>query len=77
MATDFKEIEDRALKLDTEQRVKLARSLLASLEDEIDEDVEQAWIEEINRRKEEVESAEANTISAEKVLDKAKKLLEK
>lgn len=77
MITDFKEIENSALKLDEKQRAELAKRLLVSLEDQIDEDVEQAWSEEIKRRKEQVESGEVSTIPSEKVLKEARKLLKK
>lgn len=77
MNTDFKEIENSALKLDEKQRAELAKRLLESLEDQIDEDVEQAWAEELKRRKEQVESGEATTIPAEKVLKEARNLLKK
>ena len=74
---DFKEIEQSALKLDEKQRAKLAKRLLISLEESIDEDIEQAWIDEINRRKAQVESGEVETIPGEEVLEKARNLLKK
>jgi len=67
---DFKEIEQSALKLDEKHRAELAKRLLISLEENIDEDIEQAWIEEINRRKAQVESGEVETIPGDQVLKK-------
>jgi len=75
--TDFKEIERSALKLDEKQRAELAKRLLISLEETIDEDIEKAWIEEVKRRKAQVESGEVKTIPGEKVLERARNLLKK
>ncbi|NGP90236.1 addiction module protein [Fodinibius halophilus] len=77
MVTNYKRIEDSALKLEEKDRAELAKRLLKSLEDKVDEDIEQAWIEEINRRKKEIESGEVDTIPAEKVLAEARKILKK
>lgn len=74
---DFKEIEQSALKLDEKHRAELAKRLLISLEESIDEDIEQAWIDEINRRKAQVESDEVESIPGEEVLEKARDLLKK
>lgn len=74
---DFKEIEQSALKLDEKDRAKLAKRLLISLEESIDEDIEQAWIDEINRRKAQIESGEVESIPREEVLEKARNLLKK
>lgn len=75
MITDFKEIETSALKLDEKHRAELAKRLLISLEEKVDEDIEQAWIDEVNRRKAQIESGQVETIPAEKVLEKARNLL--
>lgn len=77
METNYKNIEESALKLKEKDRAELAKRLLLSLEDKIDKDIEQAWIDEINRRKKEIESGEVDMISAEKVLDGARKILKK
>lgn len=74
---DFKEIEQSALKLDEKDRAELAKRLLISLEESIDEDIEQAWIDEINRRKAQIESGEVESIPGEEVLEKARDLLKK
>ena len=77
MVTNFKEIENSALKLNQKQRAELAKRLLLSLEDQIDENIEQALIDEINRRKQHVESGQVTTIPAEQVLEKARNILKK
>lgn len=74
---DFKEIEQSALKLDEKHRAELAKRLLISLEESIDEDIEQAWMDEINRQKAQVESGDVETIPGEEVLEKARNLLKK
>ena len=77
MNIDFNEIENSALKLDEKHRAELAKRLLESLEDPIDDDVEQAWIDEIENRKKQLETGKVSTIPADKVLKKARKLLKK
>lgn len=77
MIPDSKKIEDSALKLDEKQRALLARQLLISLENIVDEDVEQAWVEEINRRKAQHTSGDVDMIDADQVLQKARNLLKK
>lgn len=77
MITDFNEIENSALKLDENHRAELAKRLIASLDQQMDQDIEQAWIKEVNRRKKELDSGEVDPISAEEVLANARKLLQK
>jgi putative addiction module component (TIGR02574 family) len=77
MTTNFNEIENLALKLDENHRAELAKRLLASLDQKIDQEIEQAWIEEVHRRKKELNSGDVTPISAEEVLSNARKLLQK
>ena len=56
------EILKDALALPTEARAALAGSLLESLDTEVDEDAETAWVTEINRRLVELESGAVKTI---------------
>jgi hypothetical protein len=78
MVTDFNKIEKSALKLDKSDRAELAKSLLFSLEEkEIDQEIEQAWIEEVARRKKELQSGEVESVSAEEVIANARELLQK
>jgi putative addiction module component (TIGR02574 family) len=51
-----------ALKLSPEDRVELAQRLLASVF--ADNDIEQAWADEIERRVQDIESGRAELISA-------------
>lgn len=56
MSSDAAKLLEEALKLPVEARAALAGSLLESLDDAVDEDVEQAWALEIARRLEEIKS---------------------
>jgi len=75
VVTNFKDIKDSALKLDEKQRANLAKRLLISLEGHIDQDIEQAWLKELNRRKQDIETGKVVTIPADEVLAKARKIL--
>jgi putative addiction module component (TIGR02574 family) len=78
MVTDFNIIEESALSLDESHRAKLAKRLLFSLEKEkMDQEIEQAWIEEVARRKKELQSGEVEPVSAEEVIANARELLQK
>lgn len=51
MITDKKEIEKSALSLDKKDKARLADLLLKSIHGDIDPDIEQAWIQEVEKRK--------------------------
>jgi putative addiction module component (TIGR02574 family) len=63
MKRDATEILRDALDLPPEARAALAGSLIVSLEDQVDEDAEQAWAEEIARRLAEVDSGSVKLVS--------------
>jgi len=77
MITDFKEIQYSALELDEKHRAELAKNLINSLDEKIDENIEQAWIDEIKRRKAEIKSGKVNPISGQEVHKTARELLNK
>jgi len=56
MTGDPLRLFEEALKLPAAARAALAGSLLDTLDDNVDEDIEQPWAVEIARRLEEVES---------------------
>jgi putative addiction module component (TIGR02574 family) len=56
-----------ALKLTANERAEVAEQLIASLDEAADTDVEQAWQEEVQRRLQQVERGEVNTIPWEEV----------
>ncbi|MDH5667930.1 MAG: addiction module protein [Nitrospira sp.] len=58
---------EEALKLTTHERAELAEQLIASLEEGGDTDVELAWQEEVQRRLQQIERGEVNTIPWEEV----------
>lgn len=77
MITNFKEIQLSALGLDENHRAELAKKLIDSLDHHIDDDIEQTWIDEINRRKAEIKSGEVTPISGYEVHKAARELLKK
>ena len=72
MITDFKEIESSALNLDKKSKARLADSLLQSIHGQINPEIEQVWIDEVQRRKETLESGEASLHSSSDVLKEAR-----
>ena len=62
MADQLESITTEAFKLTPEDRVRLAERLLASVF--ADDDVEQAWAEEVERRIQEIEGGRAQLITA-------------
>ena len=77
MITDFKEIEKSALRLDRKSKARLVEKLLQSMRANIDPDIEQAWIEEVEKREESLKSGEASLHSSEEVIKQARELLRK
>jgi putative addiction module component (TIGR02574 family) len=71
----FREIESSALKLNEKQRAKLARRLITSLEHRSEQDAEKAWIEEVKRRKNEIEKNHVKSVSFDLVMDEARSLI--
>ncbi|WP_069133383.1 addiction module protein [Rhodohalobacter halophilus] len=76
MNTDFKEIENSALNLNKRDKARLADKLLQSIHGRIDPDIEQAWIDEVQKRKESLKSGEASLHSASDVLSEVRKRLQ-
>lgn len=77
MITDFKEIEKSALNLDRKNKARLADLLLRSIHGDIDPEIEQAWIQEVQKRKKTLQSGEASLHSAPEVMDEARNRLQK
>ena len=59
---------DLALELPAEERAALAHDLLASLDGPPDADAQEAWEAEIGRRLDELQSGQAQTVTAEEAL---------
>ena len=64
MTTD--QIEQELLKLPTAERARLAERLIASLDE--DAEIEAAWVREVRRRDEEIQSGAVETIPLEDAL---------
>lgn len=60
-------IENSALELNKNQRAALAKKLINSLDEQVDDDANEAWLDEISRRKAEVKSGKVNTLSGEEL----------
>jgi hypothetical protein len=76
MITDIKEIENSALNLNKKEKARLADKLLQSIHGKIDPDIEQAWIKEIQKRRESLKSGEASLHSSSEVLREARKRIQ-
>ena len=65
------------MELDEKHRAKLAKHFINSLDAQIDEDIEQAWIDEVRRRKEDIKSGKVTPIPGKQVHEEARKLINK
>lgn len=70
-----KSVEQEALSMPPKERAKLAQKLLLSLETLSEEELEQAWLVEANRRARELDCGEVQPVPAEEVRRKARALL--
>ena len=75
MVEPNQEIESRALKLPPKERARLAERLLLSLETEADPDAERLWLEEAERRLEELRSGNVAGIPAQEAFRKVRSTL--
>lgn len=66
------ELKREALQLDPSSRAGLARDLLESLDDLTEAEIEQLWLEEAERRHQEIVSGAVDTVSMEEALSKAR-----
>ncbi len=65
--TKSRSIIDSALKLPREERARVAREIIASLDGPSDQDVDAAWLAEVERRLDEVERGAAALVPWETV----------
>lgn len=68
MTEAAEEIKVKALELSDEDRAELAHLLLVSLDEEVEEGVEAAWDEELDKRVREIDSGQATGRDAFEVL---------
>jgi putative addiction module component (TIGR02574 family) len=66
MSTD--QVMKAALELSERDRAKLAEELLASLDGPADRPLDEAWIQEIERRSQELRSGKVNPIPAKEAM---------
>ena len=72
---DPQTVEHEALRLPPEDRARLAQKLLLSLDTLSEEELEQAWLIEADRRAREIDRGNVQPISADEVRLKARALL--
>jgi putative addiction module component (TIGR02574 family) len=72
---DPKVVEREALRLSPEDRAQLAQKLLLSLDALSEEELENTWLTEANRRARELDRGEVQPIPADEVRRKARGLL--
>ena len=72
---DLQTVEHEALRLPLEDRAKLAQKLLLSLETLSEEELEQAWLIDADRRARELDRGDVQPIPAEEVRRRARALL--
>jgi putative addiction module component (TIGR02574 family) len=75
MADAVRELESKAMKLSRKARARLAQRLISSLDETADAQSEQLWIEEAERRLDDLKSGKVAGIPAEKVIKKARSAL--
>mgnify|MGYP000052722798 CR=1 FL=1 len=75
MANTFNEIESSALKLSVKQRARLASRLISSLEKKSEKHVEKLWLEEIDRRNQNLETGKAELVTEIDVMRNARSIL--
>ena len=75
MASPARNLESQALKLSRRERARLAQSLISSLDQQVDGDAEKLWVEEAERRLDELKSGKVAGIPAEKVIKRARSSL--
>jgi len=75
MSTVPKRLESEVMKLPLRSRARLAEILIASLDDDLEASVEDAWIVEAHRRDAELRSAKVKARAAEKVFKRARAAL--
>lgn len=72
MARSIEEIEQEVQAWPASKRLRLLRDLIAGLNGESEGDVEQAWLEEANRRHIELRDGRVIPVSKEDVIGKAR-----
>ena len=69
------ELEAQVLKLPRRERARLAQCLISSLDRDTDSDAEKLWLEEAERRLDDLKSGKVAGVAANKVIKKARSAL--
>lgn len=75
MTRPARELESKALRLPRRERARLAQRLISSLDAEADADGDKLWLQEAERRLDELKSGKVAGIPAQKVIRKARSTL--
>jgi len=75
MGEPERDLEARVLGLPSKARARLAERLLASLEGERDADADSLWLEEAERRLDEIEAGRVETVAASEAIQKSRSSL--
>jgi putative addiction module component (TIGR02574 family) len=70
-----RQLEARALELPSKDRARLAERLISSLDPETDPDAQRLWLQEAERRLDELESGDVSGVPADQVFEKARSTL--
>ncbi len=77
MSTDITEIEARIRSLSIEEKTELVRALISELDGQPDADVEQAWLEEAQRRHRDVVDGKVEPVSGKRVFENLRQRLKR
>ena len=69
MTQHVQKIEAEAVQLSKKERAELVRRLIASLDQGLDVDAEQAWLDEAERRLSAYQRGDSNSVPAEEVFE--------
>ena len=75
MARDTSQLREELDKLSPKQKAELARTLIDSLDEDLDDDVEQLWLDEAARRYEAYRCGEMSSRPAAEVFARARSRL--
>ena len=76
MTKTLQEIKKDILTLSSRERAALARHLINTLDDDMDEDVEELWLKEAEQRYEEYRRGKITAVSAEEAFREARRRFE-
>lgn len=72
MAKTIEDIESEIRELSADDRRHLLRDLIADLDGDNDQDVEEAWLVEVERRYKEIKESSAELIPADEVFSRVR-----